>query len=48
MHRSEQKHPVALVPRAQPNANWINEALGGAISQVVADEAPTKFLAKGP
>ncbi len=45
MYRKEREQRVQVVPTAGTNEQWLNEALGDVITQVLADEELLSFLA---
>lgn len=44
-YRSENEQRIVIVPDATTNEKWLNEALGGLLTQIIEDEELLVFLA---
>lgn len=48
MYRSDKEERVVVVPTAETNEKWINDALTNVINQVLDDASLLQFLETGP
>jgi hypothetical protein len=46
MYRTEKEERVVIVPTADTNEKWINEALSDVLKQLLYDDGLTIFLAQ--